>query len=92
MRLLFLFRGTRRCSSPSPILLGRWCRPDTHDSCDVGRKADLANADNSLGGARGVSLPPPAAPRHNMHHCSSVLLELIRQDHNRDKHDDKDER
>ena len=40
-----------------PVLLGRWCHPNSHPQCDQERKADLANQDNSF------YLPSPAPRR-----------------------------
>ena len=32
---------------PTPPLLGRWCRVETHNTCNPMKKFDLANMDNS---------------------------------------------
>ncbi len=40
---------------PLPRQLGRWCHPAYNELCDVDRKADLANSDNSAGSSTSQS-------------------------------------
>lgn len=44
-------------------LLGRWCHPQSHASCNQALKADFANSDNTFSVARLPRAPVPAISR-----------------------------
>lgn len=83
----FLARAvTSRIFTSEAPLLGRWCRPDTHPlTCNVDKKLDLANLDNSFAFAAPPTAPPAAPPAVNLDNTACLLTELIRDDLRKEK-------